>query len=51
MQSQAVVAFLGSCLVAGLSQSGRAQDVKEQAVKKDLQSSGKDRPIRAGRDL
>lgn len=39
MQRQAVVAFLGSCLVAALSLSGRAQDAKEQAAKKDLQAS------------
>lgn len=39
MQRQAVMVFLGSCLVAGLSLSGRAQDAKEQAVKQDLQAS------------
>ncbi len=39
MQRQAMAAFLGVFLVAGLSLSGRAQDAKEPAVKKNLQAS------------
>jgi mono/diheme cytochrome c family protein len=50
MPRQPLVAYLGICLAAGLSMSGRAQDAKVEAAKKDLEAA-KDAKVEAAKKV